>query len=285
MRLTCPMLWMSRLLGEPAQAWPLTLVQHGPDQRELLVMDPRRTRDRGAEDQHEIRLEVHRVQTLPLEPPPLAPRTAGLWIAPDGRWCGHYQGPAWHGMAWPVELIGEWFLPGAGQHQLFSAQPSRYLACGSPRTGSRQGWDLACGVQPTPDGRFSRPAGALGGWAAVKAQRLLRYGLVGCGRSGFAMASQMAAWAPFEVVLFDFDRLEPGNLDAGLMVEARDPEADTSADFGSTNKAHALAAHLTRLAPDTRVQVVPKSISSPLAQRVLATCDLVILLPSPADTS
>lgn len=115
------------------------------------------------------------------------------------------------------------------------------------------------------EGRWTRTMAALG----VRAWRRLtglRYGIIGCGRSGSLLAQSLAGLGVSHIVLVDPDALEQHNL--GEMVEV------DAGDVGHP-KAEVVAAHMAKAYPWVQVQPIVASVT---ANRVLAPllgCDIL----------
>jgi hypothetical protein len=280
LRLSCPAPWAEvmvrhSLLQDQPRPAPAALFkwQHPAGMHELLVAPPQIAHEvtQPAETLH-----LQAVPSLPADLPPVPPGQAHLWLAPDGRWQGRYRPPSLHGLQWPMQAIDELWLPGAGLHLLQAApgpapRPLLGWQPGPAGAGTLAGWLLAAGMGREPNGRFSRPAGVLG-WDAIESLRGRRYAVVGCGRNGHAIALQLATLEPREVALFDHDRIEPGNLDAGVAFRALPGSPDGPGGF----KVDALAALLADLAPATRVSRLAASILEPQALRAAAQADVLI---------
>lgn len=113
--------------------------------------------------------------------------------------------------------------------------------------------------------RWSRTVGALG---AGPWRRLLtlRYGIVGCGRSGSLLAHDLAASGVRRLALVDPDRLERHNL--GEMVGV------TEADL-ERPKAEALAHGLQAAYPWLRAEPVAASVTARRSLQALLGCDVL----------
>lgn len=277
LRLTCPALWAQRLIrqGQRAgrelnQRWLLTFVKHPNGDDELLVRSPEPADKVSPED---ISLRVFWVEQLPADPPPLPPNEAGLWITPQGSFCGHYQPPPIQWVRWPHKSINELWLPGAGLNLLFSANPGRLtLRPGKQQGGSRLGWMQTIASSRSDNGRDSRTAGAIG-WSGVETLKNKDFGLVACGRNGTAMAMQLAPYEPYGIGLIDPQVVEAGNLDAGMNDLRFEQEPES---LGTALKVDVLGDRLAQQAPRTRVTRLARDIQDPSAMRMLGTYDVII---------
>ena len=112
---------------------------------------------------------------------------------------------------------------------------------------------------------FDRNVRALGG-AVQETLSDLRVGVVGCGGTGSAVAEQLVRLGVRNVALFDPDELSASNITRVY--------GSTHADIGNA-KVDILAAHLQRIAPDMRSDLVKGMITMASAARKLCTCDIV----------
>lgn len=112
---------------------------------------------------------------------------------------------------------------------------------------------------------FDRSVRAFGG-AIQQALGQLRVGVVGCGGTGSAVAEQLVRLGVRSFLLFDPDHLSPSNVTRVY--------GSTPSDIGKF-KTEILAAHLTRIAPDTRCDVVTSMITTQPAALRLSECDIV----------
>ncbi len=173
---------------------------------------------------------------------PARGRLAAALLSPQGEPC-------------PLDALA---LAGPGMHR-FRLTPSAEEQVGS------QG---AFGPFPPAlraAARWSRTRGALGAeaWRRLTG---LRYGVVGCGRTGSLLAQALAAMGVRHLALVDPDRLERHNL--GEMVMADE------ADLGWP-KAEALARRLTTACPWTSAEAVAASVTARRALDALAGCDVL----------
>lgn len=288
LRLSCPAAWAAILIraafdssGDRPAARSTRWVNLDNGQSELLL---------GAANQREVETQVqamsftvhalHEEAALDGQLPDPQPGSADLWITSGGRWRGRAVPFGAPNLSLPAVDIDELWLPGPGLHQLSSsggtAEAAGRRVPRLPRSGSSLGWLLAAAAEPTPNGWFSRQAGALG-WPAIDAVRARRYALVGCGRNGHALALQLAAWEPREIVLIDPDTVEPGNRDAGIaFIDAMSAgSSHTPTDRGGA-KVHAMAEMVQRQTPLTRILAVNAPIESMRALRAAAACDVII---------
>lgn len=120
---------------------------------------------------------------------------------------------------------------------------------------------------PAPDvhADFDRNVRALGG-AVQKALGALRVGVVGCGGTGSAVAEQLVRLGVRNLILFDPDKLSGSNVTRVY--------GSTALDVGKP-KVETLAAHLKRIAPDTKCDLVTSMITMLPAARRLCSCDIV----------
>lgn len=135
-----------------------------------------------------------------------------------------------------------------------------------PGTGM---YSVECTSQSSADldsSRWSRTVGALGDEAWLRMIRL-RIVLVGCGRNGSVMANALARLGVQSLIIIDPDLLEPHNL--GEM------EGVFSDDVGQP-KVNALASHLTRVAPDLQLQVVPHAVHQAEGRQALRQAQLIV---------
>jgi NAD(P)-dependent dehydrogenase (short-subunit alcohol dehydrogenase family) len=116
--------------------------------------------------------------------------------------------------------------------------------------------------------RFSRYRGALGSSGALDRLQRLTAAVVGLGRLGSGLATDLAR-AGVSVVLIDGDRFESHGLEA---MEA-DPE------WLGRPKVEAVAAHLRRVAPGASVTPIAAPIEDPRAFAACAAADLVVSAP------
>jgi molybdopterin/thiamine biosynthesis adenylyltransferase len=112
---------------------------------------------------------------------------------------------------------------------------------------------------------FDRNVRALGG-AVQQTLGDLRVGVVGCGGTGSAVAEQLVRLGVRNLILFDPDELSGSNVTRVY--------GSTAADIGKT-KVDTLAAHLKRIAPDTRCDLVTSMITMLPAARQLCSSDIV----------
>ena len=112
---------------------------------------------------------------------------------------------------------------------------------------------------------FDRSVRAFGG-AIQQALGQLRVGIVGCGGTGSAVAEQLVRLGVRSFVLFDPDQLLPSNVTRVY--------GSTPADVGKF-KTDILAAHLTRVAPDTHCGAVTSMITTQPTALRLTECDIV----------
>jgi molybdopterin/thiamine biosynthesis adenylyltransferase/proteasome lid subunit RPN8/RPN11 len=112
---------------------------------------------------------------------------------------------------------------------------------------------------------FDRNIRALGG-AVQQTLGNLNVGIVGCGGTGSAVAEQLVRLGVRNLVLFDPDELSGSNVTRVY--------GSTAGDVGKA-KVDTLAAHLKRIAPDTRCHLVPSMITMLPAARRLCSCDVV----------
>ena len=112
---------------------------------------------------------------------------------------------------------------------------------------------------------FDRNVRALGG-AVQQTLGDLRVGIVGCGGTGSAVAEQLVRLGVRNFVLFDPDELSGSNVTRVY--------GSTPADVGKP-KVDTLAAHLKRIAPDTRCELVKNMITMAPAARRLCSRDIV----------
>jgi len=112
---------------------------------------------------------------------------------------------------------------------------------------------------------FDRSVRAFGG-AIQQALGQLRVGIVGCGGTGSAVAEQLVRLGVRSFVLFDPDQLSASNVTRVY--------GSTPSDIGKF-KTEILAAHLTRIGPDTRCDVVTSMITTQPAALRLSECDIV----------
>jgi proteasome lid subunit RPN8/RPN11 len=112
---------------------------------------------------------------------------------------------------------------------------------------------------------FDRNVRALGG-AVQQALSDLCVGIVGCGGTGSAVAEQLVRLGVRNLVLFDPDELSDSNITRVY--------GSTAADVGKP-KVDTLAAHLKRIAPETRCELVKSMITMEPAARQLCSCDIV----------
>jgi len=112
---------------------------------------------------------------------------------------------------------------------------------------------------------FDRNVRALGG-AVQRTLGDLRVGVVGCGGTGSAVAEQLVRLGVRNLVLFDPDELSGSNVTRVY--------GSTAGDIGKS-KVDTLAAHLKRIAPDTKCHLVRSMITMLPAARRLCSCDVV----------
>lgn len=112
---------------------------------------------------------------------------------------------------------------------------------------------------------FDRNVRALGG-AVQQTFGDLQVGIVGCGGTGSAVAEQLVRLGVRHFALFDPDVLSDSNVTRVY--------GSTAADVGKP-KVDTLAAHLTRIAPETRCNLIKSMITLASAARQLCTCDIV----------
>jgi molybdopterin/thiamine biosynthesis adenylyltransferase/proteasome lid subunit RPN8/RPN11 len=112
---------------------------------------------------------------------------------------------------------------------------------------------------------FDRNVRALGG-AVQQTLSDLCVGVVGCGGTGSAVAEQLVRLGVRNLALFDPDELSASNVTRVY--------GSTAADVGKP-KVDTLAAHLKRIAPDTRCDLVESMITMAPAARRLCACDIV----------
>jgi molybdopterin/thiamine biosynthesis adenylyltransferase/proteasome lid subunit RPN8/RPN11 len=112
---------------------------------------------------------------------------------------------------------------------------------------------------------FDRNVRALGG-AVQQTLGELREGVVGCGGTGSAVAEQLVRLGVRNLVLCDPDELSGSNVTRVY--------GSTAADVGKS-KVETLAAHLKRIAPDTKCELVKSMITMLRAARRLCSCDIV----------
>jgi len=118
---------------------------------------------------------------------------------------------------------------------------------------------------PQPYAMFDRNVRAFGG-QIQQTLGALRMGVVGCGGTGSALAEQAA-----RLGIRDFVLIDPDNLS----------ESNVTRVFGSTPtevglpKVEVLARHLSRIAPDARIQAVASTLVAQATARSLAGCDVV----------
>jgi molybdopterin/thiamine biosynthesis adenylyltransferase len=115
------------------------------------------------------------------------------------------------------------------------------------------------------DPAFDRNVRAFGG-GIQGALGQLCVGVVGCGGTGSAVVEQLVRLGVREFRLFDPDRLSVSNV---TRVYGSSP-----ADVGRF-KAEALANHVARIAPDSRVHISNSMITSESTARQLCDCDVV----------
>jgi molybdopterin/thiamine biosynthesis adenylyltransferase len=112
---------------------------------------------------------------------------------------------------------------------------------------------------------FDRSVRAFGG-AIQQALGMLRVGIVGCGGTGSAVAEQLVRLGVRSFVLFDPDQLSPSNVTRVY--------GSTPSDVGKF-KTEIMAAHLTRVAPDTHCDAVTSMITTEPTALRLTECDIV----------
>ncbi len=119
----------------------------------------------------------------------------------------------------------------------------------------------ALGMQPM----FDRNVRALGG-AIQEALGELRFGIVGCGGTGSAIAEQLVRLGVRHLKLFDPDHISASNVTRVY--------GSSTTDIGRF-KAEMLASHLVRIAPETRCDTVMSMITMAGAAMQLCSCDIV----------
>ncbi len=148
---------------------------------------------------------------------------------------------------------------GPGMHQFPLVPPA-----------DKQGHIGSCLEHPFPGhlhpaARWSRTRGA-GGVEAWRRLTGLRYGVVGCGRSGSLLAQALAASGVHQLILVDPDRLKHHNLGEMVLVNETDL---------SRPKAEALAYRLSTTYPWLDAQAIAASVTTQQALEGLARCDVL----------
>ncbi|MBN1675663.1 MAG: ThiF family adenylyltransferase [Kiritimatiellae bacterium] len=188
----------------------------------------------------------------------LAPSRAGVDTAAAALVVGteHLSGQAWGllrretGQPQPLHLLS---LQGPGMHRIV-LHPTPALRS-DPHPGPRH----AAGTE-----RWSRTIGALGEQAWRRLTDLA-YAVVGCGRTGAAVASGLACLGVRSLLLLDPDSLELHNL--GEMAVA--PECT------GRPKAEILAEQLRVLSPPTTLHALTCSVTHRLALRAIRNTDFL----------
>lgn len=216
-------------------------------------------------------LELRLAQT---DLPPPSPQAAlRLLISTDGRWNAELlrASPAW-APSGPSESM-QLFLPGRWMHRIGPDGANVRAQSDwseSPALKAILGRDVE-----SADGAFSRTAGALDGWDVLRRLQGLHVGVVGLGRNGSAIVEHLARFSVAGITLIDGDVLEPSNLDAMSLVDARDVDPLRR----DVSKAAAIAARVADLSPATRLHVVTERVQRLKAVFALARCDLLISAP------
>lgn len=112
---------------------------------------------------------------------------------------------------------------------------------------------------------FDRNVRAFGG-SVQAALAQLRVGIAGCGGTGSAVAEQLVRLGVRDFTLFDSDQLSASNVTRVY--------GSSAADVGRF-KVDTLAAHLVRIAPETRCESVRSMITLESTARHLCACDIV----------
>ena len=273
--LSCPLPWTRQLLRsvlrQPMANVPvaaLAHVTHVDGSEELLVNSV----DAKVVLESDVALQVILIEELPGHFTEPAPGRAVIWVARrGGQWHGLYRRADALGLRWPATALDELRLPGPGLQVLFPHHPpAPEKPRPVPRIGSRLGWWLAAQAGRSWQGRFSRTAGALG-WPALESLRQKRYGVIGAGRNGTAVAMLLACLEPYSIILIDPDVVRDENLD-GMPQVARPPQSASAAPY----KAAALAASISARSASTAVYSLTCSVVDRQAIAALAECDVVI---------
>ena len=120
-------------------------------------------------------------------------------------------------------------------------------------------------AQATLSPIFDRQVRAFGG-EIQQVLASLTVGVVGCGGTGSAVAEQLVRLGVRTFVLVDPDTVSESNL---TRVYGSNPESV------SQPKAHVLAAHLRRIAPDSDVETYRRLVTDEQAARALTRCDVL----------
>jgi ThiF family/Prokaryotic homologs of the JAB domain len=111
--------------------------------------------------------------------------------------------------------------------------------------------------------------GQVFGSGTVQRLGLLSVAVVGCSGTGSIMVEQLARLGIGRLILVDFDRIKPRNLNRIL--------GSTSADAESERlKVDVLAEHVGSLGYRTEVVRVASAIDDPLALRHVSSCDVIV---------
>ncbi len=286
LRLSCPAHWASTLVrdafrpsGVDSARGRARWVRHADGQDELLFYAERQHADDAQADLEVVFRALPRDRAMGEALADPAPGSAVVWLSRDERWHGRVCPHGMPSLRMPCLDIDELWLPGPGMHLLPAARRSpdttRIGPSRLPVGGSSSGWLLAATADRTQDGPFSRQAGTLG-WPAVDVLRSRRYAVVGCGRNGHALALQLAAWEPREIVFIDADTLEPGNRDAGIAFLPSFSGSDGEPGAAAVPKIEAIAKLLQQQTPLTRIVTVDAVIESMRALRAAAACDVIV---------
>lgn len=206
-------------------------------------------------------------------PPPSPHAVWRLLLSSDGRWDVECLRADADGAPTGGKKAMQIFLPGRWMHMISPNGETTGAQLKSPESPVLR-VVLDRDTRPA-DGLFSRTAGALDGWDVLQRLQGLHVGVIGLGRNGSAIVEHLARLPVAAITLVDGDVLEPSNLDAMSLVDARDVDPP----YRDASKAIAIAARVADLSPTTRLHVITERVQRVKAAYALARCDLLISAP------